>query len=242
MSVCSATPNITTDQELQQAFPNSVLPASGASRDNTGRLLPSSLQTIYNTLVSGGRLVSNDQYIASLRLVQSGTRDVTTTTLEQLHATENATMQSMKEEFCFNYVRYKFALDQLFQLLTSTAAAGTLTQAQKSELEAKLNVALQFNEKLNDLIQITNFLAQQRATEMRTQNAEVNAMNTSIQNSFSTLKEHNRILKQKDALANIRKRMVEFTQEKNLSASNLLSLYGFLNLVALGLLFYIYRT
>lgn len=242
MSVCTATPNITTEQELQQTFTNSVLPASGVGRDNAGRLLDTSLMNIYNTLVSSGRLVSNDQYLASLRLIKDGTRDVTTTTLEQLHSTENATMQSIKEEFCFNYARYKFALDQLFQLLTATASSGALSQEQQSQLQAKLTVAITYNNNLNDLIQITNFIAQQRASEMRTQNQDVNSMNDTIRSSFATLAEHNRILKQKDALANLRSRMVEFSQEKNLSASNLLSLYGFLNLVALGLLFYIYRT
>jgi hypothetical protein len=53
---------------------------------------------------------------------------------------------------------------------------------------------------------------------------------------------HNKVLKQEDAAGILHKRMVEFTQEKNLSANNLLSLYGFLNLVALGLLVYISRT
>lgn len=242
MSVCATTLKVTTDQELEQNFPNSVLPAAGVSRDNSGRLVDNSLQNIYNTLVSGGRLISNDQYKAALRLVESGTRTVVSTTLENLHNTENATMQSIKDEFCFNYVRYSYALDRLFQLLTTTATAGALTSQQQRDLQSRLNTALKYNNSLNDLIQITNYIAQRRAIEMRTQNAEINSMNQSIESSFSTLAEHNRILKEKDALANLRKRMVEFSQEKNLSASNLLSLYGFLNLVALGLLFYIYRT
>ena len=49
------------------------------------------------------------------------------------------------------------------------------------------------------------------------------------------------MLKNEDAVGELRRRMVEYSQEKNLSANNLLALYGFLNLVSIGLLFYIYR-
>lgn len=242
MSVCSTTTSITTDAQRDQAFPNSVLPASGVQRSADGRLLDSSLLTIYNTLVSGGRLVSNDQYKATLTQIRDSAREVTTQTLEQIHTKENNTMQAIKDEFCFNYVRYKYSLDQLFQLLTATSTAGTLTTQQQADLQARLNKAIEFNNKLNDLIQITNYIARQRAIEMRAQNEEINSMNSNIESTFTVLRQHNNMLKQQDALASLRKRMVDFSQEKNLSASNLLSLYGFLNLVALGLLFYIYRT
>jgi hypothetical protein len=50
------------------------------------------------------------------------------------------------------------------------------------------------------------------------------------------------MLKSQDALVQIRKRMVEYTMEKNNSASNLLALYGFLNIVAIGLLIHSYRA
>jgi hypothetical protein len=40
----------------------------------------------------------------------------------------------------------------------------------------------------------------------------------------------------------LRKDMLEYSQEKNRSATSLLALYGFLNLTAVGLLIYIYRS
>jgi hypothetical protein len=49
-------------------------------------------------------------------------------------------------------------------------------------------------------------------------------------------------LNSENSITELRKRMVEYTEEKNRSAMNLLSLYGFLNLVAIGLLFYVARS
>jgi len=40
----------------------------------------------------------------------------------------------------------------------------------------------------------------------------------------------------------LRKEMVEYSVEKNKAATNMLALYGFLNLTAIGLLIYIYRS
>ena len=40
----------------------------------------------------------------------------------------------------------------------------------------------------------------------------------------------------------LRKEMVEYSVEKNKAATNMLALYGFLNLTAVGLLIYIYRS
>jgi hypothetical protein len=40
----------------------------------------------------------------------------------------------------------------------------------------------------------------------------------------------------------LRKDMLSFTEEKNRAANSLLALYGFLNLTAIGLLIYIYRS
>jgi hypothetical protein len=95
---------------------------------------------------------------------------------------------------------------------------------------------------LNDIIQITNYIAAERAKEMKDQNSAINELNTSISTTFTKLRDHEQLLRKEGSMIDLKNRMVEFTQEKNLSATNLLSLFGFLNLVAIGLLFYIARS
>jgi hypothetical protein len=162
--------------------------------------------------------------------------------LESVGEAEKKTMVAIQAEFCYYYVRYKYALDDLFETLSRTSAGSAITAQQKSTIEIKIQNAKNLNIKLNDVIQFTNYLAKSRASEMRDQNKEINLMNDNIRDIYGRLFEQNKILQKEDAVTDLRRRMVEFGEEKNQSANSLLSLYGFLNLVALGLLFYIARS
>lgn len=242
MSICSATPEVISVSQRDQAFVGSVLPPIGTTRDSAGRLPDEQLQGIYNQLVASGKLVSNQKYQESLNQIRGGIRASTKQLLETVGVTEKATMTSIQNEFCFYYKRYKFSLQDLFNLLVSTSTGTTLTDNQKNEIQSKLVKCKDFNTKLNDIIQITNYIAKKRATEMQGQNTQINTLNADISNVFNSLASQNKILQTQDSLAGIRKRMVEYTMEKNNSASNLLALYGFLNIVAIGLLVYTYRA
>ena len=249
MSICGTSGTITSDAQLAVPFPGSILPAIGSGRIGSGelkgRLSASKLEDIYNTLVAQGDLVSNTAYKAELARVgnMKTTSDSSAQAiLNNLGAKETATMRKLQQEYCFYYFRYKYCLETLFDKLVNTSKNTTLSDTDKSDIQSKLDRAKQFNEKLNDLIQITNYISQKRASEMREQNAEVNSMNSSIASTYDTLQQHRKLLESETSVQDLRKRMVEFGEEKNRSATNLLSLYGFLNLVAIGLLFYISRS
>jgi hypothetical protein len=247
--ICSSTGRITSDSQLAIPFAGSILPAIGSGRITSGelkgRLEAQKLESIYLGLVQNGDLVSNTQYKQQLQTlgdVKNTTSDQAKAILTNLGAKETATMAKLSQEYCYYYVRYKYSLETLFDKLVQTSKGTTLSNTDRQDIQSKLNRAKEFNEKLNDLIQITNYIAQKRAAEMRDQNAEINKINTDISGTFETLKSHAKILNSENSVSDLRKRMVEFTEEKNRSALNLLSLYGFLNLVAIGLFFYIARS
>jgi capsule polysaccharide export protein KpsE/RkpR len=126
--------------------------------------------------------------------------------------------------------------------LTAGSTAGTLSADKQATIQMYLGKSKEYNVKLNDLIQVSNFLASKRASDSSEQSDKVNALNTEITSTFDTLKQHQQILSSENATADLRKRMTEFSEEKNRSANNLLQLYGVLNIVAIGLLLYIYRS
>jgi polyhydroxyalkanoate synthesis regulator phasin len=242
MSICSNEPQVTNIALRDKPFEGSILPPMGTARDSTGRLSEEQLDTIYRTLVSEGKLVSNQRYQESLNRISNGIRADTKGLLETIGIVEKATMQSIQNEFCFNYVRYKYSLNDLFDYLVTTSQGTTLTTEQTNEIKSKLNKAKSFNEKLNDLIQITNYIAKKRSSEMEGQNTQINSLNESITSIFGKLANQNKLLKGEDSLVEIRKRMLEYAMEKNNSAANLLAFYGFLNIIAIGLLVYSYRA
>lgn len=236
---CSSTSAITTLNDRDAPFSNSVLPSEGVARTSDGRLTDDGLNTVYQNMVVSGKLLSLDKYKQSLDKITNGTRQITKQILEQVGKTEKQTMNGIQAEFCHYYVRYKFCLEDLFDTLVQTSSGGTLTTVQQNEIQSKLDIALKFNNNLNDLIQITNYIAKARANEMGQQNTEINNINTNINTTFGALASQNAILKKQTSIADLRKRMVEYSYEKNKSTTNLLGLYGFFNLVSIGLLFYI---
>lgn len=222
-------------EPLTQGIP-SIFSGVSLNRDTTtGRITDSSLESLYNNLTSGNppRLLSSRDYKQGMK------PENIRSTLEGLGLREKKTMDDIQKEFCFNFARYQWSLNQLFDKLVETSKATSLNDTQRNEINGFLGMAKTYNERLNDIIQVTNFIAKKRAEDMGSQNSEINSLNTSINKLFSDLNNSSDTLKKEDALLELRKRMVEYSQEKNASASNLLGLYGFLNLVALGLLFYI---
>ena len=249
MSICGTSGIITSDAQLATPFPGSILPAIGSGRitggELKGRLTEQKLEEIYMTLVQQGALLSNTAYkqeLARISDMKNTSNVQAQAILDTLGQKETATMNKIQQEYCYNYFRYKYALETLFDKMVSTSKESSLPQDARNDIQSKLNRAKEFNEKLNDIIQITNYIAQTRARETRDQNSEINSLNSSIKGTFDTLQSHAKILNSETSVTDLRKRMVEFTEEKNRSATNLLSLYGFLNLVAIGLLFYIARS
>ncbi len=252
MAFCSRITSdvITNFTQASQMYPDSVLPAvSAMSRiqdgNNKGRLTNQSLETVYNNLKSAGKLVDQKTNLGKL----GNTNDTNVrndqqnySNLSSVGTTELTTMKKIGDEYCFYYIRYKYVLEVLFDKLMSASSQQEVSGQTRQDINTYLEQAKTINSKLNDLIQITNFLAKKRADEMKSQNSEINALNASINSNFEALKKHDTMLRKETSLADLRKSMVEYSQEKNLSAQNLLALYGFLNLVALGLLFYIART
>ena len=250
---------VTSDAEMNTPFPSpgqpgkSVFPASGLNRDGDGRLSNFSLQNIYDALVTQKRLVTSSEYKTKLAEIKNArsqmkSDDVTkgreelNRMLNDLPQTELQTFQDLKNEFCHTYSRYRYALDQLFNKLSSTSGKASVSASEKEEINRYLQRAKEFNIKLNDMVQISNFLASKRVADASQQSADVNALNENINSVFNSLKRQSEILNKEHSESELRQRMVEYTQEKNRSTNNLLQLYGVLNIVAIGLLLYIYRS
>ena len=240
--ICKNTPAVTSAAQRDQIFPDSVLPAANVGRQRDGTLTRGALQSVYSDLERRGKLITLAAYQKSLNQVADDERNVTEEILNNLGRTETETMKGIESEFCFYYQRYKYALEDLFTYIVSLSSGSSLTAEQRTEVNTRLQTARGFNQKLNDLIQITNYIAKKNAEEMRKQNGTINRLNSRISTTYGALRQHASMLKSEESALGLRKEMVAYSQQKNLSANNLLSFYGFMNLVALGLLFYISRS
>ena len=149
-------------------------------------------------------------------------------------------LSAVQAEYCFYESRYKYALDKLINAvrqgyITNTAEA-------QSQIKKYLELTQTLNKKLNDFTQIVNRVTEDILTASDTLNAEVQVFNKKIQDQRVLLDQQNKIITSGEAAITIRKEMVKFTEEKARNSDNLLKLYGFLNVVVLGLLVYVYKA
>jgi hypothetical protein len=153
-------------------------------------------------------------------------------------------LYSLNYEYCYWIKVYRVILGDY--MLTTNSPAGTpasFTAANKTEQQRKLiNQLNAINLRLVDITAITTKIATTQTAALATMNAAVNTFLTNIETNTGRLNTQGAELSSADVQSKLRSRMLQYSEEKNAYANQLLSLYGFANLIALGLLFYIYKS
>jgi hypothetical protein len=199
----------TTLDEALRKLPSSVLPIEGLRRDNDGNLTADALRTIVDGLKSRG--------------------------IDPTDPTVHETLQTDLASFlCSLNNQYTLLLKELIRKMTAK---------EKPDKEF-IQITIDKNVTMQDVINVSRHLdgIQAPATFIEGwQNTESTTEKKAGKEGFTQrLKEDFQILNgSSQSYLDIQKRMVEVTEEKNKIAYNYLGLYGFLNMIAIGLLIFI---
>ena len=202
-----------------------------SDRDTNNLLLPDVLPRLITTLQQKGALPTPSDF-------KSGKDQ--NTRVNAFMKEEAAAIDNIKKEICFYNSRYQRSLNNLILKLQSGYASSD--DANKTQVNAKLEITTQLNRKLNDLIQIMNAFTKTRLAQSQSYNDSINSLNESLLEKSKVLADQNSILTSGRADALLYKEMVKYTKQKTNYTSNMLTLYSFLNITALGLLFYAYAN
>lgn len=146
----------------------------------------------------------------------------------------DALRTSMKSEYCWYYNRYIWALNEV---LTAAAQSGGVVDPQM-----KTNTGV-LNNKLNGILLVMKASVNSRMNTLNDYyNTQINSQNESLDDVRQRLKDHSQILQNNDLQSDVQSAMIDYSIEKNSSSRNLLAVYGFMNIVAVGLLFYLYTN
>ena len=224
-SVCPRASSL-TDSELNQAFDNVLLPSTpngSSDRDGNGMLTANAVSSILQTLKT-----SNAIPVA------------TASNAEAYVARQTEFLRKVKAEYCFYDSRYKFCLEKLF----AAVRQGYQNNSREAEtlIQKYLLSTQTFNQRVNDLTQIMNAITEDGLRASNNINQDIKDFNAKIQEQKKKLAEQRALITSSQATTTIRKQMVKYTEEKARRSDNLLKMYGFLNVVAIGLLVYIYRA
>ena len=99
--------------------------------------------------------------------------------------------------------------------------------------------------KLNQILQVLQSLVISRHTSLKGYygtETGVNRLNSELDARRAELVKHSEILKKNNLEKDTTEAMIEYSIEKNSSSRNLLGIYVFMNMVAAGLIFYMYRS
>jgi hypothetical protein len=146
----------------------------------------------------------------------------------------------VKEEYCFYYSRYSYSLHKLIGAISDSYAN------KSSDTAATINTyrehAKKLNQKVNDLTLIINGVAKQMLKQSDILAQEIAEFNEKISGQRTRLEEQNQIITTNESSTKIKQQMVKYTEEKARHTDKLLQLYSFMNIIAVGLLIYIYKA
>lgn len=232
---CPASTESFTLTSANQVANTTYLPASSVPRNNDGTMTEAALDTLIGQLEGAGKLpkgLSADQ------------RKDAQTVYTYLAGDETA-LAAMKTEFCYYNSRYRYSVTQFLQYATTTAPAQGSSSAAPSnnptadDWLASLRLLAR---RMIDLLSLMTYLTQRRMREYGDAGPEVAKRNADLIMRLNALKDQKIGLDKPTAEVDVSERKMAYTKEKARANRNLIALYSFLNLVALGMLFYVYRA
>jgi uncharacterized protein YukE len=230
MSVTCPSNTALTDAELNQTYGNGnqpgLLPSSpplASDREGNGLLKTSYVKTIIENLKKSGVIPTP-----------------TPTNTIAFFQKQKVLLDSIKLEYCFYYSRYTYSLGKLFGMIRQ----GYVTNTAESQTAVKkyLGTTQELNKKMNDLVQLINGVSEELLLSSTVMEKEIKEFDNQIKQLQVKLQEQNKIISSSEAVTKLNKEMVKYTEEKARYTDNLLKMYSVLNVVALGLLVYVYKS
>ncbi len=232
---CPASTESFTLTSANQIPDKTYLPASSAPRDDSGFLTSEAIVTHMQQLLTSGKLPKN--------LTEDEKKDAQTV-YAYLSADETV-LAALKSELCYYSVRYRYVVGQFLQYATAAAPAqGSSSAAPSNNPTADdwLVTLRTLARRIIDIGTIMVILTQSRMTDYGDSSPEVAKRNADLIMRLNALKDQKAGLDKPSAEVDVSERMMAYTKEKARANRNLIALYSFLNLVGLGMLFYVYRA
>jgi len=225
--VCTDPPGYYSDADLMKVFDKGVASDVLVPDTSTGRVPVAQLQAHVQGLESTG--------IIKKRPTQQ-VGPAAETDYDKLMEQDAKFYQEMNKEYCFYEQRYRYAL-RLFLERATSRNTNDNTAAQAMLANTKL-----LNIRVNSVLEVMNYLAQTRVSLTNANKDNINKYNKLINDRYAKASKTFELLKQDNAIVLTQREMVRYTEEKNNYTMNQIGVWAALNIVALGTIFYVYRS
>lgn len=215
--ICKGSDGVTVDH-IGDTFPNGVSTTDLPVDKTTQRIGTAALQGYVTSMIGKGAIPG-----------ELGSFDQQMTADKRFYT-------SVQAEYCFYEARYKTALAQFLSLVSAP------TGSDNASIQAILNQTVALNQRLNSLLEIINYVGNDRAQKVNVRSPEIDKANTDIQNKISVLTEQKNFLQSSDVRENTQREMMRYSEEKNRAMRIQIMFFVALNVVALGTVLTVYKS
>ena len=201
---------VLTQEDAERRVISVLIPTPGLRRDNLGNLTDDSIQTIMEGVKSLGIKVDSD-------------------------STKTAMLQEAKSALCKLNAQYEFLLGNMLN---------AIARSDKSSITKKLVVTMQEkNQSMQDVLSVSRYLIDMPIDTVKesfigTQVDTFKSYREAFQTMEKTICANTKALATNE-FTRAEERSLKISEDKNVYAERLTNLYGVLNIVSIGLLFYI---
>jgi hypothetical protein len=148
---------------------------------------------------------------------------------------DKAFYAAVQAEYCFYEARYVAALSQFLNLVAAQPPA------ESAAVQAALNQTIALNSRLNSLLEVINYVGNDRARQVNARGPSIEKANDEIQAKLEVLNSQKKFLETSDAVERTQREMMRFSAEKNRAMTIQILFFVGLNVVALGTVLTVYR-
>lgn len=248
--------NFTTRYQATPASGNKYVSIDALTSTQLTAIITSYLTTPA-AIVTPPATVSTSEQITTANTARPQIPGTTSPTVAPIIAADkgisNDLIYSLNFEYCYWASIYRTLIGDLVDAQSyvnpslPTTAGGTpsplvVADTLTDNIAEFINAAIKVNQRLQDLAAIANALSIASITATQSNTANIDQTLSNIAATNETLQAQQASLVSADSQSILRSRMMSYSDEKNSYATQQLALYGFANFIALGLLFYIYRS
>lgn len=207
-----------TADQINDIMPQSISSPSLPVDQDTKRISAANVQGYVQSMVSQG-------------LIPDSVGD-----FEKQMKSDAAFYQSVQTEYCFYEARYKAALTQFLTL------ASDIHGADQNAISTILQTTVTLNQRLNSLLEIINYVGNDRARKVNQRSPNIDEANTALQAKIAVLRKQQLMLTSSNARIETQAEMVRYSGEKNQAMNIQIMFFVALNVIALGTIITVYKS
>lgn len=217
----------------QQQLSSDICNGATASVDQIGDIMPNSISTTTLPMDDTTKRISQsalDGYIQAL--IVSGQIPGHSGDFDSQVKADADFYDAVKVEYCFYESRYVAALTQFMTLVADPHGA---------DPSAALTATVNINKRLNSLLEIMNYVGNDRAQKVNARGPTINAANSTLQDKIGMLSSQQEFLQSSNVRIRTQEEMMRYSAEKSRAMNIQIMFFVALNVVALGTIFTVYK-